>query len=164
MMGFGGISVSVSEGEGVDLVSGVIVTGNYFQLLGVKPPRGRLLQPSDDVTPGAHPVAVISASLWRTRFGERDNGRRRPGVPAAGATRDARRPGEGAQGGVVSGGVAPSARPCGTRWGVLHSGARCTRTGVGARRVSGQDRARSRSRHRCAATYIASRYLLRRCA
>jgi macrolide transport system ATP-binding/permease protein len=73
MMGFGGIGVSLSEGEGVDLVSGVIVTGNYFQVLGVRPLRGRLLQPSDDVTPGAHPVAVISASLWRTRFGERED-------------------------------------------------------------------------------------------
>jgi predicted permease len=73
MMGFGGISVSMAEGEGIDLVGGAIVTGNYFQVLGVRPLRGRLLQPADDVTPGAHPVAVISASLWRTRFGERED-------------------------------------------------------------------------------------------
>ncbi|HEX6313265.1 MAG TPA: ABC transporter permease [Gemmatimonadaceae bacterium] len=71
MLGYGGIGVSLNEGNDTDLIQGMIVTGNYFQLLGVRPLRGRLLQPSDDVTPGAHPVAVISASLWRTRFGER---------------------------------------------------------------------------------------------
>ena len=72
LLGFGGIGVSMTEGEGIDLVSGVIVTGNYFQLLGVRPLRGRLLQPSDDVTPGAHPVAVISAAFWKRRFAERE--------------------------------------------------------------------------------------------
>ena len=30
-------------------------------------------RPADDVTPGAHPVAVISHELWRTRFGGRDD-------------------------------------------------------------------------------------------
>ena len=52
-------------------MSGVIVTGNFFDLLGVTAAQGRLLAPSDDVTPGAHPVAVISHRLWQTRFGGR---------------------------------------------------------------------------------------------
>jgi predicted permease len=73
MLGFGGITVGMTEGEGIDLVTGAIVTGNYFQVLGVRPLRGRLLQPGDDVTPGAHPVAVISASLWKRRFAERED-------------------------------------------------------------------------------------------
>jgi hypothetical protein len=63
----------LTEGDGIDLVGGAIVTGNYFQLLGVRPARGRLLQPSDDVTPGAHPVAVISEALWNRRFGARED-------------------------------------------------------------------------------------------
>ena len=68
---FGGIGVSLTEGETTDLISGDIVTGNYFEVLGVRPHRGRLLTPADDVTPGAHPVAVISHALWRRRFAER---------------------------------------------------------------------------------------------
>ena len=68
---FGGITVSLSEGESTDLVSGNIVTGNFFEVLGVRAHRGRLLASSDDVTPGAHPVVVISAALWKRRFAER---------------------------------------------------------------------------------------------
>jgi predicted permease len=46
-----------------------LVTGNYFQVLGVRASLGRTLGPSDDVTPGRHPVAVISDDLWRREFG-----------------------------------------------------------------------------------------------
>jgi predicted permease len=48
---------------------GYLVTGNYFDMLGVKPVRGRLLLPEDDRVPGGHPVAVISYSCWQKRFG-----------------------------------------------------------------------------------------------
>ena len=44
------------------------VTGNYFDLLGVTPLRGRLLHHDDDVSRGGHPVAVITASFWQRRF------------------------------------------------------------------------------------------------
>jgi predicted permease len=46
------------------------VSGNAFAALGVRATRGRLLAPSDDVTPGGHPVAVISHALWTRRFGQ----------------------------------------------------------------------------------------------
>jgi len=46
-----------------------IVTGNYFQILGVRAQRGRTLLPSDEIAPGRHPVIVISDSLWRRDFG-----------------------------------------------------------------------------------------------
>ena len=50
--------------------SGVIVTGNFFDVLGVARRRaGGCSRPRDDVTPGAHPVAVISHDFWQTRFG-----------------------------------------------------------------------------------------------
>jgi predicted permease len=68
---WGGIAVSLNTGVATDLVNGVIVTGNFFDVLGITAGRGRLLSPSDDVTPGAHPVAVVSHDLWRTRFGSR---------------------------------------------------------------------------------------------
>jgi predicted permease len=47
------------------------VSGNAFDVLGVRPVLGRLLRPSDDVTPGAHPVAVVSHAFWTRRLGRR---------------------------------------------------------------------------------------------
>lgn len=47
---------------------GALVSGNYFQTLGVAPVLGRLLTPADDRSPGAHPVAVISHAYWQRRF------------------------------------------------------------------------------------------------
>lgn len=45
-----------------------IVTGNYFQLLGLKPALGRLLSPQDDTAKNANPVAVLSNEYWKARF------------------------------------------------------------------------------------------------
>jgi predicted permease len=45
------------------------VSGNAFTVLGITAALGRLLTPSDDVTPGGHPVAVISHAFWKRRFG-----------------------------------------------------------------------------------------------
>ena len=51
-----------------DNVLGVLVTGNYFSLLGVNPLIGRTLYESDDQVRGGNPVAVISYSLWKSKF------------------------------------------------------------------------------------------------
>ena len=48
---------------------GELVTGNYFQELGVRAQLGRTLLPSDEVAPGRHPVVVLSDALWRRDFG-----------------------------------------------------------------------------------------------
>jgi predicted permease len=48
---------------------GYEVSGNYFQMLGVQPIRGRLLEPADDLQRGGHPVAVITYGCWQTHFG-----------------------------------------------------------------------------------------------
>ncbi len=45
------------------------VSGDTFARLGLMPALGRLLAASDDLRPGAHPVAVLSHSLWMRRFG-----------------------------------------------------------------------------------------------
>src|SRR5262245_45848578 len=50
-----------------------IVSGSYFPVLGVKPALGRLLDESDDVTPGAHPVVALSYDYWRNQLGGRSN-------------------------------------------------------------------------------------------
>jgi predicted permease len=46
-----------------------VVTGNYFQLLGLKPAVGRLLTQQDDTAKNANPVVVLSYEYWKTRFG-----------------------------------------------------------------------------------------------
>jgi predicted permease len=65
---WGGILASFNAGGSAEQVTGVIVTGNFFDLLGITPARGRLITTADDVTPGAHPVAVISYGFWHSRF------------------------------------------------------------------------------------------------
>src|SRR5262249_27415121 len=47
---------------------GYLVTGNYFDVLGVKPALGRAFTPDEDSTPSTHPVAVISYGCWERRF------------------------------------------------------------------------------------------------
>ena len=47
---------------------GEIVTGNYFDVLQVKPALGRGFLPEEDRTAGTHPVVVISNALWRHQF------------------------------------------------------------------------------------------------
>ncbi len=45
------------------------VSGDAFTTLGVSPAAGRLLSTEDDLTPGAHPVAILSHAFWQRRFG-----------------------------------------------------------------------------------------------
>jgi len=61
--------VTFQNADAEDEVRVQFVTGNTFSVLGVGPAVGRLLTPADDLTPGAHPVAVASHSFWRRRFG-----------------------------------------------------------------------------------------------
>ncbi len=48
-------------------VKSVVVSGNYFTTLGVPAYLGRTFTRADDVTPGAHPVLVLSHSYWKRR-------------------------------------------------------------------------------------------------
>lgn len=47
---------------------GRLVSGNYFQVLALRPAAGRLLTPDDDRAPGAHHVIVLSHEFWVSRF------------------------------------------------------------------------------------------------
>lgn len=51
-----------------DVLEGRLVSGNYFDVLGVAPLLGRTLTLEDDMNPGAHPVLVIAYGTWRGRF------------------------------------------------------------------------------------------------
>jgi predicted permease len=60
---------SLSDGSRTDRVIGQIVSGNFFEVLGLRPALGRFFLPVEDHTPGSHPVTVISYGLWQRRFG-----------------------------------------------------------------------------------------------
>src|SRR5262249_42443153 len=63
------MGLSMSRNGNNQKVWGNLVSGNYFDVLGVKPALGRTFLPEEDKTRLSHPVAVISHSLWQTRFG-----------------------------------------------------------------------------------------------
>jgi predicted permease len=48
-------------------LSAAFVSGNYFQMLGALPLRGRLLVPADD-QPGSPPIVVMSGNFWQRQF------------------------------------------------------------------------------------------------
>ena len=52
----------------VEQIWGEAVSGNYFDVLGVQPHKGRTFAPEEDLVPGRNPVAVISYGLWQRRF------------------------------------------------------------------------------------------------
>ena len=45
------------------------ISGRGFEILGVRPALGRLIEPADDAVGGGHPVAVLSHAFWKRRFG-----------------------------------------------------------------------------------------------
>jgi putative ABC transport system permease protein len=65
---YSSIGVSLTNSGEPEPAIAEIVSGNFFDVLGVKTARGRGFQPDEDRVPGASPVAVISQGLWRQRF------------------------------------------------------------------------------------------------
>ena len=59
---------SLSDNGSTERVHGDLVSGNFFDVLGVTPAVGRFFAEEEDRTPGAHAVAVISYGLWKRRF------------------------------------------------------------------------------------------------
>ena len=62
------LSFNVAVEQTAERAWGGMVSGNFFQVMGLRAAAGRLLTPQDDVTPGGHPVAVISYAYWQRRF------------------------------------------------------------------------------------------------
>ncbi|MEO6223111.1 MAG: ABC transporter permease [Vicinamibacterales bacterium] len=56
-------------GDTPERIRGMVVSGNYFDVLGVSAAKGRTFLPEEDGAPGAHPVTVLSHALWTNRFG-----------------------------------------------------------------------------------------------
>ena len=66
-------SIALGYKGQTDRANAEIVTGNYFDVLGVRPRLGRLLTAEDDRTPGAHPVVVLGFGFFQRKFGADPN-------------------------------------------------------------------------------------------
>jgi putative ABC transport system permease protein len=65
---FGGAeSLTLAGGTEPEVVSGIRVSANFLQIIGVNPLMGRSFLPAED-SPGGTPVVVISSELWQRRF------------------------------------------------------------------------------------------------
>lgn len=60
--------LTLSGKNGPQRMFGELVTGQYFNTLGLKPALGRFFLPSEDSEPGSAPVAVLSYGVWQARF------------------------------------------------------------------------------------------------
>jgi putative ABC transport system permease protein len=73
---FDGLIAMVQAQAGVEwkqqssLASAELVSGNYFDVLGVRPAVGRLLVQQDDVATNGNPVAVLSFQYWKNHFAQ----------------------------------------------------------------------------------------------
>jgi predicted permease len=72
---FSGVAADLVQSFGLDAngvtrpVWGYEVSGQYFEVMGIQPLLGRLLQRSDDDHPGASEAAVLSWPAWKSYFG-----------------------------------------------------------------------------------------------
>jgi predicted permease len=64
---FGLAPLMTTSRAGEDAIGAEVVTGNFFQALGVRPALGRVLMSSDD-RQGAAPAAVVSWQYWKKQF------------------------------------------------------------------------------------------------
>ena len=66
---WGRVALTIAAGtEGVP-IGGNMVSGNFFDILGVRPALGRFFAPDETRTPSSHPVIVVSHPFWTSRLG-----------------------------------------------------------------------------------------------
>jgi predicted permease len=63
------VSAAMLAGTQAIQTEGVLASGNYFEVLGVKAALGRTLTPDDDRVPSGHPVVVLAHGFWQRQFG-----------------------------------------------------------------------------------------------
>ena len=64
------LTAGVTWNNHAEAIPAELVSGNYFQVLGVGPAVGRVFLASDESADGANPVAVLSFDYWKTHLGE----------------------------------------------------------------------------------------------
>jgi predicted permease len=69
VLGYDWAPMSLNTGGEPQVLFGQLVSGNYFDLLGVRAAVGRTFGPREDEVPGRDPVVVLSHPFWTMRFG-----------------------------------------------------------------------------------------------
>jgi len=69
LVGYRMAAMELEGGGEASRIWGYLATGNYFDVMGVKPTLGRFFHQSEDMHPGASPYAVLSYNAWQVRFG-----------------------------------------------------------------------------------------------
>ncbi|MBV9199358.1 MAG: ABC transporter permease [Alphaproteobacteria bacterium] len=69
LLAFRMIAFYVGELGAAERTYGLLISGNYFPLLGLKPALGRFIQPEDVSRAGRESVVVISYAYWQKHFG-----------------------------------------------------------------------------------------------
>ncbi|MBO0799426.1 MAG: ABC transporter permease, partial [Blastocatellia bacterium] len=69
LLAYTATDLSLIRDKKTEGITGLVVSGNYFDVLGVKAAFGRTFLPDEDRTPGAHPVVVLGYNLWQRSFG-----------------------------------------------------------------------------------------------
>ena len=62
------VGLAKSPNDTARLRGALLVSGNFFQVLGVEPKIGRGFVPEEDAVSGRNPVAVLAYQFWRTEF------------------------------------------------------------------------------------------------
>ena len=65
---YGITQLKLSGPNEVEQIWAETVSGNYFDVLGVTPHKGRTFALEEDLVPGKHPVAILGYNLWQRRF------------------------------------------------------------------------------------------------
>src|SRR5688572_9000187 len=65
---FAASALTVGDGEDARTQDAMLVTGDYFRVLGTRPARGRFITPDDDREGAPNPVVVLSWDFWRRAF------------------------------------------------------------------------------------------------
>jgi predicted permease len=68
LLAFKMVPLTLGESGRTTRVFGMLVSGNYFPVLGLEPASGRFLRLDEVARPGSEPVVVISDGFWRTRL------------------------------------------------------------------------------------------------
>ena len=68
LLAYAPFDLSMSYKGQTERITGDLVSGNYFDVLGTDAAIGRTLTADDEVKPGGHPVTVLSYGFWTRRF------------------------------------------------------------------------------------------------
>ena len=69
LLAFRMMPVNVGETSRTERTYALLVSGNYFSALDLRPALGRFLRPDESSRPGGDPVVIVSHDYWQTRMG-----------------------------------------------------------------------------------------------